>query len=374
MTEHTAKQPSASHVFEFGDPEPVLTNNPLDYLGTYLDIHGEYYRPPVSLTGLANLMSANAHHGPILHFKKNMVLKWFIPSKLVTYASLQKAALDYGVFGNMYFQKFKNYFGKVVRTERLPAISMRRGKEPGQFFKLKNDGSTIEFKKDEVIHIKEPDIMQEIYGMPEYVGGIQSVLLSEEAGLFRRKYYSNGAHMGYILLTNDADLDDKTAQKIEEKVRASKGPGNFRSLYINIGKTSARKPVEIIPVGDISTKDEFERVKNITKEEMLSMHRMQAGLSGVMAENTGGYGDIKKIMEVYHELEIGAMQQPFLELNEHLGTKAVSFKDPIWQNDNSKDVMTINEQRVKNGLEPIEGGNAIYMPSGNIPAIEAEEG
>jgi len=335
MSENIATQPSASHVFEFGDPEPILTNNPLDYLGTYLDVHGEYYRPPVSLTGLANLMSANAHHGPILHFKKNMVLKWFIPSKLVTYASLQKAALDYGVFGNMYFQKFKNHFGTVVRTERLPAVSMRRGKEPGQFFKLKNDGSTIEFKKDEVIHIKEPDVMQEIYGMPEYVGGIQSVLLSEEAGLFRRKYYSNGAHMGYILLTNDADLDDDTAKKIEEKVRASKGPGNFRSLYINIGKTSARKPVEIIPVGDISTKDEFERVKNITKEEMLSMHRMQAGLSGVMAENTGGYGDIKKIMEVYHELEIGAMQQPFLELNEFLGANAVRFKEPKWHEDNN---------------------------------------
>jgi len=330
MNKHTAKKPSASHVFEFGDPEPILTNNPIDYLGTFLDVHGEYYRPPVSLTGLANLMSANAHHGPILHFKKNMVLKWLTPSRLATYATIQKAALDYFVTGNMYFQKFYNGLGRVVRTERLSAISMRRGKEPGQFFKLKNDGSTIEFKKDEVIHIKEPDIMQEIYGVPEYVGGIQSVLLSEEAGLFRRRYYSNGAHMGYILLTNDADLDEVTAKAIEEKVRASKGPGNFRSLYINIGKSAAKKPVEIIPVGDISTKDEFERVKNITKEEMLSMHRMQAGLSGVMAENTGGYGDIKKIMEVYHELEIGAMQQPFLELNAHLGANVVRFKEPKW--------------------------------------------
>lgn len=324
---------STSNVFEFGDPEPVLSNNLSEYLGSFLDMGGEYYRPPVSLTGLADTMTANPHHNSILHFKKNMILKWLEPTKVVTYATVQQTALDYVVFGNMYFQKFKNRFGKVLRTSRLPAISMRRGKEPGQFFKLNNNGALVEFKKDEVIHIKEPDIKQEIYGVPEYLGGIQSVLLSEDAGLFRRRYYLNGAHMGYILLTNDADLDEDTAKAIEQKVKNSKGPGNFRSLYINIGQSKAKKPVEIIPVGDISTKDEFERVKNITQNEILSMHRMYAGLSGIVPENNAGFGDIRKTMHVYHELEIGSLQQPFLELNEQLGSKVVSFKDPIWHED-----------------------------------------
>lgn len=328
-------KPSASHAFAFGDPEPVLSANPMDYLGVFLDIGGDYYRPPVSLSGLADLMGANAHHNSILHFKKNMVLMWFKPSALVTYNTLQKLALDYVVTGNMYVQLFRNSFGRVVRTARLPAISMRRGKQPGQFFKVKNDGSNIEFKPGEVIHIFEPDIKQEIYGLPEYMGGIQSVLLSEESGLFRRKYYSNGAHMGYILVTNDADLDEQTAKLIESKVKESKGPGNFRSLYLNIGKSNAKEPVQIIPVGDISTKDEFERIKNITRGEILSMHRMQPGLSGVIPENTGGFGDVRKIMEVYYELEIPALQQPFLELNIHLGKNAVAFSEPSWKTDNA---------------------------------------
>tara|TARA_R110002050_G_scaffold57423_3_gene128935 strand:- start:80897 stop:81904 length:1008 start_codon:yes stop_codon:yes gene_type:complete len=331
MTETAIIQKSsASHAFSFGDPEPVLNNNITDYLAVFLDMHGEYYRPPVSLSGLADIMTANPHHNSILHFKKNMVLKWFTPSKLMTYNTLQKLALDYVVTGMMYVQVFTNAFKKPVRTAHLPSISMRRGKKPGQFFKLNKDGSKIEFKPGEVIQIIEPDIKQSIYGTPEYLGGIQAVLLSEEAGLFRRKYYSNGAHMGYILVTNDADLDDETAKVIEEKVRSSKGPGNFRSLYLNIGKSSSKEPVQVIPVGDISTKDEFERVKNITRDEILSMHRMQPGLSGIMPDNTGGFGDLEKIMRVYHELEIGALQQPFLELNEHLGAGVVSFKDPVW--------------------------------------------
>lgn len=329
MTEHTVKK-SASHAFSFGDPEPVLTNNIADYLGVFIDVNGEYYRPPVSLQGLADIMTANPHHNSILHFKKNMALKYFIPSKLMTYNILQKLALDFVVTGNYYLQLFRNGFGKIIRTGHLPAISMRRGKQEGQFFKLNKDGSTVEFKAGEVIHIKEPDIKQSIYGTPEYLGGIQSVLLSEEAGLFRRKYYLNGAHMGYILVTNDADLDEATAKMIEKQVKGSKGPGNFRSLYLNIGKSNAKEPVQIIPVGDIGTKDEFERIKNITRDEILSMHRMQPGLSGIMPDNTGGFGDLEKIMRVYYELEVIPLQQAFLELNEHLGARAVAFKEPVW--------------------------------------------
>ena len=330
QNKQTENKKSSSLMFEFGDPEPVLSSNPMDYLGVFLDIGGEYYRPPVSLTGLAQAMDANPHHGSILHFKKNMILKYFIPSKTVSYNTMQRLALNYVVTGNFYAQGFTNGFGRITRAASLPAVSMRRGKKPGQFFKLKNDGSTIEFKPGEITHVLEPSIKQEVYGEPEYLGGLQAVLLSEDAGLFRRKYYNNGAHMGYILVTNDADIGDDDAKIIEKKITQSKGPGNFRSLYLNIGRSSAKEPVQVIPVGDISTKDEFQRVKNITRDEILSMHRMQPGLSGITPENTGGFGDPEKVMRVYYELEIIPMQQAFLELNEHFGHNAVAFKDPIW--------------------------------------------
>lgn len=333
MTEQLAANTSASHVFSFGDPEPILKNKMTDYLGIFIDISGDFYRPPISFDGLANLMNANAHHGPILHFKKNMVLKYFEPTKYMSYATMQKLALDYVVFGNMYPQRFVNGFEKITRAGHLPAIAMRRGKKQGQFFQLKSGGEKTEFKPGEVIHILEPGVKQGIYGEPEYLGGIQSVLLSEDSTLFRRKYYINGAHMGYILVTNDADLDDKTAKIIEEKVKESKGPGNFRSIYLNIGKSNAKEPVQVIPVGDIGTKDEFERIKNVTLVEMLAMHRMQPGLSGVTPNNTGGFGDIKKTMEVYYELEVVPLQKPFLEINEHLGVEAVKFKKPEWSGD-----------------------------------------
>jgi hypothetical protein len=44
------------------------------------------------------------------------------------------------------------------------------------------------------------------------------------------------------------------------------------------------------------------------------------------------------------------------------------------QQDNvDKTVMTINERREAQGQEPIEGGDAIYMPSSDIPSIDTND-
>ncbi|MFZ2405523.1 MAG: phage portal protein [Methylobacter sp.] len=318
-------------LFSFGDPEPILASNAMDYLGTFMDMGGEYYRPPVSLPGLVSLMGANAYHGPILHFKKNMILKWFVSSKFLSTNDLEIAALNHLVTGNSYFQRLENRFRKTTKLQSLPAIPMRRARKKDHYIKLTEDGSKIEFKEGEVIHLLEPDLKQSIYGVPEYMGGIQSVLLGESSTLFRRKVLMNGNHMGYILVTTDADIGDEDAKTIGEQIKLSKGPGNGRSMYLNIGKSSSREPVKVIPIGDIGTKDDFEAIKNITEREMLAMHRMQPGLSGIIPQNTGGFGDMEKTMRVYHELEVVAMQQTFLELNEIVGEEVVKFQDPEWK-------------------------------------------
>jgi capsid portal protein len=38
-----------------------------------------------------------------------------------------------------------------------------------------------------VFHLLEPDINQELYGMPEYLSALNSAWLNESATLFRRK-------------------------------------------------------------------------------------------------------------------------------------------------------------------------------------------
>lgn len=313
----TTEPTSGATAFSFGDPEAVLSNTIGDYLGVFLDEQNDYYVPPVSLNGLSKLLKANSHHGTIPRFKRNMLRKSFIQNEVLSHSDLGNACFDYMVFGNYYLQRIFNRFGDVIRYIHIPALNLRRMKKVDSYCLLRKGNEPTKFRPGEILHKKEYDPEQNIYGIPEYLGGIQSILLNESATLFRRKYFDNGSHMGFIFYTADARLSTDDEAELKKQIRESKGVGNFRSLYLNIpgGKPDS---VKIIPVGDIATKDEFQRIKDVTQRDILSMWRIQPILAGVMPDNAGGFGDIEKISRVYEENEIVPMQDIFKELNSEL--------------------------------------------------------
>ncbi len=317
--------------FSFGDPEPVLGGNITNYLGVFAVSGNDYFDPPVSMQGLANIKTANAHHETALHFKRNMILKWYEDNDVLPLKEFAPAVFDRFVFGNCYFLKIYNVFDQVIGLKHLPAMYMRKMKKGNRYCQLQSNGvDKIEYKLNEVIHLKDYDIKQKMYGVPEYLGGIQSILLNESATLFRRKYYENGAHMGFVFYTADADFEEADEEALKQEIKASKGAGNFRSMFLNVpgGKPDS---VKIIPVGDIATKDEFERIKNATQADIISIHRIQPALAGVISEANGGHGDIEKISKVQYENETVPSQLLFLEINEFLEKERhISFTEQVF--------------------------------------------
>ena len=302
--------------FSFGEAESVLTNNLSDYLGVYGGGAGEVYAPPVSRVGLAKMLRANAHHGTIPRFKRNLLLRDFVASRGCSTQTMGRAALDFMVFGEAYFQRLTNAIGQVLELQHLPAINMRR-KVGGGFAMLMPDGKSLNFEEERVEHVLDYDVEQSIYGVPDYLGGMHALLLNEAATLFRRRYYNNGAHAGFIFYTNDPDLSEEDEAQLRSQIGASKGVGNFRSLFVNIPGGS-EKGIQIIPIGDIATKDEFERVKNISRNDVIAAWRMNPALAGVMPENAAGFGDIEKIDKVYANNEIRPIRQLFAQVNDSL--------------------------------------------------------
>lgn len=308
---------SDSQTFTFGDPEPVLDGAIYDNLGAYLWDNGRYYETPVPLTGLARLLRANAYHGPALGFKTQQIMRGFQASNAVSRKAMKAMAKDYVVFENAYFQKIRNFLGEVVELKHLPAINMRRMKEPDTFCMLQIHGELLPFERGEVLHIKSYDVSQTIYGLPEYLGAIQSMLLNEEATLFRRKYYRNGAHMGYVFNTT-GNIDKDAQEQLKEKIKGTKGLGNFRSMYVHIPDGN-KDSVRILPVGDFSTKDELEKIKNLSRDDIIAAHRMPPALACLIPQNQTGFGDIVKIDAVYQKNEIHPIQDELAEdINEVL--------------------------------------------------------
>ena len=196
-SKHQVTQPQGQkqpmRAFTFGEPEQVLSGNIGEYIGVFPSDDGDIYKPPVSRTGLAKLLRANAHHGAIPKFKRNLLLREFIPSAGCSAHTMGCAALDYMVFGDAFFYRHPNAFGECLELEHLPAINMRI-KVDGGYRMLQADNKFIDFDQDEIAHVMDYDVEQTIYGIPDYLGGLQALLLNEAATLFRRRYYSNGAH------------------------------------------------------------------------------------------------------------------------------------------------------------------------------------
>ncbi len=319
--------------FSFGDAESVLDRRELLYhMESWLN--GRWYEPPVSLKSLARLLRVSAHHSSAIMVKRNLLVRQFRPSKLLSRTEFGKFVLDYLVMGNAYLERVDNVLGRPMALRNALALNTRRGVEEGAYFFLPGGvqgwgghfGNVHEFARGSVFHLLEPDVSQEIYGVPEYLSALQSSLLNEAATLFRRRYYLNGSHAGFIFYLSEANVNAESADQISETLNSTKGMGNFRNLFLHVpgGKKDG---VQIIPISEVAAKDGFLDLKNVTRDDILAAERVPPQLLGVVPTNSGGFGDVGKAANVFFRNEIEPIQWRMLDLNDWLGSEAIAF-DP----------------------------------------------
>lgn len=312
----------AAIVFTFGDPEPVLDAR--DYFGMMENRWtGRWFEPPYSFRQLDKLLQSGPHHASAIRFKRNQLMASFQPSQYLSRREFGAFALDYLAFGNGCLEAVPGVLGGTVQLRRLPMLSMRRGRTEADWMMIEGLRVIHEWR-GQVLHLMETDLRQEVYGVPEYLGGLQSMLLAEAATLFRRKYFANGSHAGYILHL-DGQFDEESLDNIREQLRQSKGPGNFRNVLIHSTGT-AKEAVKIIPISEVAAKDDFLNIKTVARDDILAAHRVPPQLLGVVPQTAGGFGDVSKATDAFWELEIVPLQLAMMELNELAGVPAVRFR------------------------------------------------
>lgn len=300
-TANETEQPSSNAPVVFSLPEQVMPNMWLtDYDSLYYNSSDEYWEPPIDRHLLANLVRRNAQHGGIVQSRANMAASRFVSGGMSA-QEVVATFLNCVQFGDVALVKIRNGFGQTVRLFPLPSYRTRVGKDGGAVV-LERDQQFKRYKAKDIIWVRQYDPVQQVYGCPDYLGGLQAALLNEDATLFRRKYYINGAHMGFIMYATDPNLDPNVEKDIKEKIQDSKGVGNFRSLFVNI-PNGKEKGLQIIPVGNFESKDEFMNVKNVSAQDVLNAHRFPPGLAGIIPANTAGLGDPAKYDAVYFKNE-----------------------------------------------------------------------
>lgn len=317
-----ANASSRIEAFTFGEPLPVMNGELLDYVESW--INGEWYEPPLSWDGLAKSFRASPHHASALYVKRNVLASTFIPHKLLDRATFSKFALDFLTFGNAYLEGPRNRLGSSLPLRHSLAKYMRRGAKLDRYYFVHGAKTEHEFRAGSVFHLMEPDVNQEVYGLPEYLAALQSAWLNESATLFRRKYYNNGSHAGFILYLSDAAQQQGDVDALREALRKSKGPGNFKNLFMH-APNGKKDGIQVIPLSEVAAKDEFFNIKNVSRDDLLAAHRIPPQLMGVVPSNTGGFGAVRPAAEVFARNEITPLQARFSELNAWMGDEVVRF-------------------------------------------------
>jgi len=321
----TLPQASAGRMeaFTFGDPTPVLeTRGIMDYLDCWQN--GRFYEPPVDLNGLSRTTKANPYLQSGLTLKRNMLVRQFEPHALLSRSQFAQLALDFITFGMAYVERRQALSGATHSLSVPMAQYARRGVEEGEFFQVRAGRVEHEFKPGSVYQLREVDVDQEIYGIPEWMPAVQAALLNESATLFRRKYYNNGSHAGFILYLNDAQVADADVAALREALKSARGPGNFRNLFLH-SPNGKKDGVQLIPVSEVAAKDEFNSIKSTTRDDMLAALRVPPQLLGIVPQNSGGFGSIRDAAAVWAALELEPLQTRMLAINEWLGVEVIRF-------------------------------------------------
>ncbi|MDH1070188.1 phage portal protein [Acinetobacter johnsonii] len=316
-----------TEAFSFGDAVPVLDGNDLsNYMQCWFN--GRWYEPQVSLEGLSKSWKSTPYLSSGIIFKRNFLANLFVPHPRMSRQSFEQVGLDFIWCGNTYVEDVRSRLNNTIEFKPALAKYTRAGENKGQYFYLDQGHRGYiehEFPQDRICQIRETDVDQEIYGTPEYISALQSAWLNESATLFRRKYYNNGSHAGFILYVNDPASDPNDITALRTALKESKGPGNFRNLFY-YSPNGKKDGIQVIPTSEIAAKDDFTNIKSITRDDILAALRIPPQLMGIVPSNAGGFGDIKSASEVFYHNEILPLQSRILQFNEWAGDEVIRFK------------------------------------------------
>lgn len=316
--------------FAFGDPESVLDRRELT---AYFEVwhNGRWYEPPLPMDSLARAFNMTAHHRSALALKMNLLITHQQPSRWLSADSFERFGIDFLQMGNGYLEYVPNNAGRLAAIDHSPARHTRRGVDPGRYWFVHTSGQSVpsqyrphEYELGRIYHLQQPDVAQEIYGLPEWLSALQSGLLNENATLFRRRYYLNGAHSGSVFYLNDPLADNETAETLEKAIKSAKGVGNFKNMLIHV-PNGKRDGLQIMPIAEAAAKDEFSNIKNISMADLLAAHRVPPQLIGIIPQNNGGFGNVEQALDVFFAIEIVPIMRRMMAMNEFFGVRALAF-------------------------------------------------
>ena len=127
-----------------------------------------------------------------------------------------------------------------------------------------------------MFQLRQPDVNQELYGLPAFLAALNATHLNEAAALFRGKYYGNASHAGFI---STRSVSSSKAISVRSRTpRGHRGATSVTWLLVPHGKADGIKLL-----AEVAAKGECLGIKNTTRGDILAEHRVPPQLFEIQA-------------------------------------------------------------------------------------------
>lgn len=286
------------------------------------------------------------------------------------------------ITGNAYWYLVANRRGEPLEIWVLPSHQIKPITQNGAiaYYEMyKEDGGTQRFSTDEIIHFRYPNPFNPLVGLSP----IQAAAYSVESNQYQKQYelaiFRNQATPSGILSTEKA-VTKENLDKIRDIWNA-----RYQGMK-NAGKTAVLDNGLKYQAIAMNPKDlDFILGREMTREEICAIFGVPLGKLGIVKDVNRANGEALDALYLAETIEPRTIRiqeklterlAPIWDANLHVMFKNVVPKDKEFllkerETNIRAGVTSINEERAKINLEPLDGADLPLVPIGLIPLGES---
>jgi len=243
--------------------------------------------------------------------------------------------------------------------------------------------TTTDFRRDEVLHEKQPNPSDPFYGVGWVEKAITAVDLLASMDKYEQDVLDNQARPDWMVMVKD-HLTDSQYQRLMQQIDRELGGRKSGSRPFIFENGVSASPMNFSPQDLAFDSGEMRKIEVISAISGVPVTMLKANDPNLASSREGSMNHLRNTVIPYLTLDEGFLNRQLLPMfGQYAENLFVAYDDPITQDrqiqasidasDISAGIRTRNEVRLERGLPPVDGGDELMIAMGQMPIDTAIE-
>lgn len=259
---------------------------------------------------------------------------------------------------------------EFVKNEEVNVLLSDDSQTVAYEFNFSDNRDPIVLQSEDVLHFRLLST-DGIMGVSPLISLVDEVNLQNRTNTMTMNSLNQSINPGGILTINEGVLDAEAKENIRKAFEKANGGSNEGRTIVLDNLTTYQSSsinadaLKVLIEGTAFTKEQITKAFAIPSD-ILNQESSHSNIEQIL-------GLYKMCLKRYTTTLNSELTSKLCLDNETIDIDISQVGKYMNKSDDDKESMTINERREKQGLKPIMGGDAIYLPATNIPAIDVNE-